>query len=307
MKKIMMTVVLVLCITMLFGCGKKQETEVGDAYQIYGLEQGNTRLESVEYRTETTNQDELVTELMEQFCRKQLKDKVSSALPVDVMLSHFRFENEILYLDFSPEYSSMSTVAEILCRGALVSTFTQIDGVNSVAITIGEQPLLDKDGNPVSAQKDTDFVDIVGRGLNSVSKVSLTLYFTNGEGNRLLRKKEEVVYDTSYVVAKAVLDHLIKGPKDEIGKYYPTLSPNLKVLSVTVKDNICYINFDQAFTVNALNVESYIPIYSIVNSLTELPGIQKVQILVNGVADTVFKDVIPLSNPLERNLDYVIE
>jgi germination protein M len=52
-------------------------------------------------------------------------------------------------------------------------------------------------------------------------------------------------------------------------------------------------------------MEAYIPIYSIVNSLAELPTVSRVQIRINGSQDDVFRDQIPLSTVFERNFDYI--
>ena len=46
-------------------------------------------------------------------------------------------------------------------------------------------------------------------------------------------------------------------------------------------------------------------IYSIVNSLTELPTISKVQISVNGDTGGVYRDSYSLGSMYERNLTYV--
>ena len=47
-------------------------------------------------------------------------------------------------------------------------------------------------------------------------------------------------------------------------------------------------------------------IYSIVNSLTELPTISKVQISVKGDTSGVYRDTFELSQMYDRNLDYVV-
>ena len=53
------------------------------------------------------------------------------------------------------------------------------------------------------------------------------------------------------------------------------------------------------------NVEEPVVIYSIVNSLSELPNISKVQISVKGDTSIVYRDEYPLDKLYERNLDYV--
>lgn len=54
---------------------------------------------------------------------------------------------------------------------------------------------------------------------------------------------------------------------------------------------------------DALSIDGNLIVYSIVNSLTELPDVQRVQIMVDGDSNIVFRD-ISLSSPLERNLNY---
>ena len=72
-------------------------------------------------------------------------------------------------------------------------------------------------------------------------------------------------------------------------------------------DNVCYINFDSAFANTTLAVNEYIPIYSIVDSLSEMTPVTKVQIMINGSQDVMFRDSISLNQLFERNLDYNAE
>ena len=97
------------------------------------------------------------------------------------------------------------------------------------------------------------------------------------------------------------MDGLIEGPKTA-GRY-PTLPPDVKLLNVSVNENVCYLNFDSGFLNNNLEVDENIIIYSIVNSLASLMTVNKVQITVNGSQDVMFRDKISLNTMFERNLD----
>jgi len=77
----------------------------------------------------------------------------------------------------------------------------------------------------------------------------------------------------------------------------------VKLLNVSVNENVCYINFDSAFLNSTLEVKEYIPIYSIVNSLCEISNVNKVQITVNGSSDVMFREVLSLNTQFERNLE----
>ena len=99
------------------------------------------------------------------------------------------------------------------------------------------------------------------------------------------------------------MEQLIEGPHTE--GLYATLPPETKILNISVNDSVCYINFDQAFLNNSLNVKEYIPIYSVVNSLAETGSVSRVQFAVNGSQDVMFKDIVSLKTLFEQNLEYV--
>ena len=81
------------------------------------------------------------------------------------------------------------------------------------------------------------------------------------------------------------------------------MSPETKIVSVTTRDNTCYVNLDEGFLNLPGNVTPEVAIYSIVNSLVELSSINKVQISINGSTDLIYMETIPLSQVFERNLE----
>ncbi len=295
-------VVLVLLICCLLSGCSKDDIQKENEYLIYGLENGKTKLKTVSYETDTTDTQELIQEIIDQFMNLKEK-KVVSALPNKELFYEYKLQDKILYLDFNQAYQTMGTIQETLCRGALVLTFMQIDGIDAVSVTVNNQPIIDKNGNPIQSQKESDFVDVIGKGSNSVTKVTMVLYFANQAGDSLVKTSVETSYDSLYTLERAVVNQLIEGPKGD--ECRPTLPSNLKILGISVKDGTCYVNLDQTFLTDKMNTEAYIPVYSIVNSLAELSGVQKVQILVDGKSDIMFQDVISLKEPLERKLEYI--
>ena len=96
------------------------------------------------------------------------------------------------------------------------------------------------------------------------------------------------------------MEELISGPSGQVPGIYPTVNNNTKILSVTTKDGICYVNMDSNFLMVVNNVSTELAIYSIVNSLAELTNVNKVQILINGEVPVSFSKAV-----YERNLDCV--
>ena len=162
---------------------------------------------------------------------------------------------------------------------------------------------MDGAGNPVGMLAASDFVDSI-RDVNSFEKTEMTLYFANETGDMLVAEKREVMRSTNTSVEKLIVEQLIEGPKG-IGRF-ATMPKDVKLLSVSVNETVCSINLDAAFLNNTLEVKEYIPIYSIVNSLSELSTVSRVQIRINGSEDAVFRDLIPLSTVFVRNYDYIV-
>ena len=90
-------------------------------------------------------------------------------------------------------------------------------------------------------------------------KVRLILYFTDESGTKLVEANRSVVYNTNISMEKLVVEQLIKGPNNE--EIYPTINPETKVNSVTVKDGICYVNLNESFLTQMTNVTSEVTIY----------------------------------------------
>ena len=76
-------------------------------------------------------------------------------------------------------------------------------------------------------------------------------------------------------------------------------------MSITTKDGVCYVNLDTGFTSQGYDVLGTVTIYSIVNSLTELPDISGVQILVNGETSITYKDNISLETTFQMNPEMI--
>ncbi len=286
------------------GCtGKEAPLAEGEtSYMIYYLNSAMTRMVPQEYRTKTKDTEQLIQELMDRFMNVPTDLDSQGALSEKVVYQGYKQEDMVLYLYFDNNYAAMEAYREILCRAALVRTLTQIPGIDYITIYSGEQPLLDANGNLVGMLSSSDFLDGIS-DINAYERTELILYFTDEAGEQLFAEKREVVHNINTSVEKVILEELISGPRQP--GYEPTLDAGTKLLNVSVNENVCYLNFDSSFMNNPLEVKDYIPIYSIVNSLSELSSVNRVQISVNGGQNVKFRDSIELNTMFERNLDYI--
>ncbi|MBQ5916479.1 MAG: GerMN domain-containing protein [Lachnospiraceae bacterium] len=294
---------MIMCLLCL-GCGRENGQNGADSgYTIYYLNASGNQLMGNPYEPQAVDQETLVQELMAALNTVPTDLECQSAIPSQVEKMSFRVEANVLHLYADANYALMDSVKEILCRAALTKTLTQIPGIDYLTIYCAEQPIMDGAGNPVGMLAASDFVDSI-RDVNSFEKTEMTLYFANETGDMLVAEKREVMRSTNTSVEKLIVEQLIEGPKGA-GRY-ATMPKDVKLLSVSVNETVCSINLDAAFLNNTLEVKEYIPIYSIVNSLSELSTVSRVQIRINGSEDAVFRDLIPLSTVFVRNYDYIV-
>ncbi len=297
---------LVILASLLLGGCRSQEVPVSkpeeNQYVIYYLNTGVTRLEPVTYTAENTDALDLIQELYQQLRTVPVDMDVASPLSSKVELQRLQWDQNVLYMYFDANYTLMGTSQEILCRAALTKTMTQIQGVDYVNIYSGEQPLMDSSGNPVGMLSASDFMDNIS-DVNAYEKSELTLYFADESGQYLQAETREVMHSINTSMERLVVEQLLEGPETEGLK--STIPPDARLLNISVTDNVCYLNFDSAFLNNTLDVADEIPIYSIVDSLTQLTAVNRVQFSVNGSPAVMFRDRISLDALFEQNMDYV--
>lgn len=302
--KYLLCAVAMFAVLQLSGCQQseaKEETLEKGEYWVYYLDSSMTRLAPRAYRPAATDTDGIIGELMEQFLKVPADVDSQPALSDKVVYQHFTRKDQVLYLYFDANYSSMKPEREILCRAALTRMLTQVDGVDYINIYSADQPLMDRSGNPVGMLSNSDFI-LNTSNVNAYEKTELALYFADEATGKLVKETREVVHNINTSLEQLVVEQLIAGPEEE--GHAATLPSELKILNLTLNDTVCYINFDSTFLDMKPELNEYVPIYSIVNSLCELTTVTKVRILVNGSQDAMFRDVISLNTAFERNEEY---
>ncbi len=305
--KYLLCAVAMFAVLQLSGCQQseaKEETLEKGEYWVYYLDSSMTRLAPRAYRPAATDTDGIIGELMEQFLKVPADVDSQPALSDKVVYQHFTRKDQVLYLYFDANYSSMKPEREILCRAALTRMLTQVDGVDYINIYSADQPLMDRSGNPVGMLSNSDFI-LNTSNVNAYEKTELALYFADEATGKLVKETREVVHNINTSLEQLVVEQLIAGPEEE--GHAATLPSELKILNLTVNDTVCYINFDSTFLDMKPELNEYVPIYSIVNSLCELTTVTKVRILVNGSQDAMFRDVVSLNTAFERNEEYIEE
>lgn len=272
-------------------------------YQMYYINEDGNQVLAKNYKPKASN----TIDIIEEFTGKQ-SEKINSKeyqriLPKGVTIESSVMNNGILSLNMSGSYGEMEPSREILSRVGLVRTFGQIPEVARVQILVEGQPLKDSKGKEVGPMTADSFVENSGKDINTYQNIGMTLYFTDETGKKLVPEERNVYYSSSVPLERVVVEQLIKGPKAD--GHYATLPSETRILSATISDEICYVNFDQSFKALTLDVSEEVPIYSIVNSLVSVCKVKEVQFSINGESKITFKENLRLDQLFQWNQDLI--
>lgn len=302
-KKLMCLLLSLTLLLSLSGCGQNKENK--GEYQIYYLNMDMSKVVSEEYDSSGAEGEELIQELLVKLQSAPDSSKLRQTIPANILVNSFKINGAYLYVDFSEEYKALTPTDEVLIRAAIVKTLLQSGACSLVAFTVNSEPLVLKDGTIVGSMSADSFVENPGKQINSSIEATVTLYFSNKDGTELIKETRNVHYSTNISLEKLVMEQLIEGPKKSGS--IATVPSGTKLIAVSVVDGVCYVNLGESFRAQNPEVNEEIVLYSIVNSLTELQGVNKVQISVNGSTSGKVRYTYDLSKMYDRDIQYIKE
>lgn len=296
-----------LVLVLLFGggCGRR-DAEIDEnmiVYGVYFLNSEETKVLAVETAVARGDIGAELSGLIAMMQKKPEDVSMHAVLDYDFGVNSVVLSGEQVIVNFDERYLDMKPTTAVLIRAAIVRTLTQVEGVACVSFQINGQPLTDSAGNPLGILTADMFVDNAGTEINAYETTTLTLYFANEAGDMLVSEKRAVEFNSNIALERIVVDQVLAGPQKR--DVSPTVNPETGIISVSIKDGICYVNLDQNFLTQVYNVTSEVTIYSIVNSLVEIGGINQVQFMVEGETDLMYREKISLNTLFERNLELI--
>ncbi len=300
--RIIYSLLLILIFTAMVSCNPKGNSAVS-SFKIYYLNKDGMGVSGTGYDLPDGDTMEMVREVLDELKKQPSDYDLRPVILGDVSVNTVTLNEGVLMIDFSTGYIKDQGREEILRRAAIVRTLDQIDGVDEISITVDGSPLNDINGLPVGMMTADMFIDNAGDEINSYERTKLVLYFANEEGTGLVQTTEAVAYNSNISMEKLVTEHIISGPLSN--GLYPVTDPGVGLLGVTTKDGICYVNLGKEFLVKQGKLSDEVVLYAFVNSLTELPNINKVQFMIDSETEISFGEHSYLNEPFERNLEIV--
>jgi len=268
---------------------------------LYYTNEGNSQVVT-ETRSVTIPRNEKLPQIaIEELLKGPETEGLKSTIPQGTKLLSLDVKDKIATVNLSEDFTGFpGTMAESLAIISIVNTLTDLDGIEQVKILVNGRELIAPSGNPYGLLKKYD-IEQINRDLN---KQVITLYFPDEQAMYVVPEQREIIKDKP--IAEIIVEELMKGPKSP-GLSPTTIPEEAKLISVEVKDNTAYVNFSKELVEKHIggSTGEMMTILPIVNSLTELPEIEKVQFLVEGQKVKTLAGHITFDEPFERNETYI--
>ncbi len=196
---------------------------------------------------------------------------------------------------------------ELLARYSIICTLCQFENIRKVKFYVNgeEMKTLSGKGDIVQPMGNDSIITDSPSGVGTQTEKFITLYFTDGDGRRLFSETRKATM-TDNSLEKTIVHELIKGPVSE--NLEPTLHDKTKLISIETAEEVCFVNLsgDSLSKFEPGSQRERLAVYSIVNSITRIAGIEKVQVLIDGKKPENDEGHL-FSAPLEHNESIIKE
>ena len=288
-----------------FEKGKADEVNKpsGVSVNYYYLEKTTSLLKSEIKNAPDGTTKEIVEYVISTIKDAPVSENYINAIPSGVEFKSNLLKDNNLVLNLTGTYNDLKAGEELLCRAALVWTFTGINGVDSVEIKVNGVPLTRTNGEEIGPMKREDVVIETTIETQPTNDVVLTLYFGDDNATKLEKELRTVTVNPNQPLERYVVEQLIAGPA--VKGHISTIPSDTKIRDIKTADGICYLDLSADF-VNKHSGGStgeLMTIFSIVNALCELEHIDTVQFLIEGEKQDEYKGHIEFSKPFAPNYE----
>ncbi len=237
---------------------------------------------------------------------QEMRYGICSPLPPTTEILGLAIREGQAKVDLSESFLSYDPGKEKSVLDSVVFTLLQFPTIKEVQLLVeGTVPGIFPGGTPGKGSFDRELrinSEIAEGAAPLIDSRTVTLYFCSvlGENNIFYVPVSRSAANNGDIV-QVTLKELLKGPRSD-SFLFSELPPGTELLGSTLKDNILTVNFSREILnyKGGLSGEKNI-CAQILLTLTELPGVEKVQLLVEGEKKTLSYGT-SFQNPLPRPL-----
>lgn len=226
-------------------------------------------------------------------------------IPLEIDLYYYTLHNESLTLYFNNGYEKLTNVEKLFFRTSIVRSYTSFDKVKRVEMYHAGIPITNTKGYSLSGQDQTDVL-IAEEQMQSKREVTFSFYYITENGKTLQNVQKSLFLEPAYRIERMVIEELL-GDNNEAKAIREMIKGKKLVNSIYTQNNICFLDLNKEILNLQLpsNVSAEAFIYSIVNTLTDLRNIDKVQILIDGQVVSHYKGAVLLHQPMKKKYSII--
>lgn len=270
--------ILLIMVCSLFGCTPREPMQ---KVTFYYLNDSRTILEAeVKEIPQTKYLNDTAGIVIAELLQGPDSEFLHSPFPEGTSLNSLSLDNRLVKIDLNNKFKFDKEINALFARTSIVRTLCDLNGIDRVQITVAGKPLTAVDGTKIGILQKSDFID--DSELVVADYKAVVLYFADEHEQYLTPEHRTVIVNAKESLENVLVNELIKGPEND--KLLKTVPESTKVLSIETKEGICFVNLSKEFKTEHPGGSSAetMTIYSIVNTLTELSHIEKVQFLIEG-------------------------
>ena len=215
-----------------------------------------------------------------------------------------------VHISFYPGFEHITLLERVTLIASMVHTLTELEFVEYVVFYDGDDELVSGDGQPFGARNRANTP--LGGEVPQAAPVEIVLFYPDQQAMGLFAELRSVPFDeTQTNIETLIINSLLQGPKT-----YGLVSPFGEDISlnnsVTTMGELAVVDFTLSFRdiLGRGSRGEELLVFSIVNTLTQLEGIERVQIFVDGqqiAYDQQEGFHFDFSSPFDRDISLIIQ
>ncbi len=292
-------IILMLCLVLTLGlcaCAQPQLRTPGTFY-YHRSETAYTGIDGVfaPERRELDGIREDLNAVLDLYCRGPVTAGLENPLPPEAVVLSHTLENGVLTLSFSPQLAELSGIELTIAAGCLARTFLELTGARTLVLTA--------DGALLNGQTAMELTigDLELRD-DSLDRLlqDFTVYYTNVDRRYLIGQEISVNPTAQETLPLQLLELLLTPPAGS--GLRSALPEGTRILAVSVEDDLCTVELSSEFENRRFYslTSQLLSLMSVVNTLTALPEIQRVEFVCDGSL-LIRYGALSIAEPLVRD------
>ncbi len=309
-------VCVIFAAAVIYAVAVHNEPETDDNYDVVNLYFVNAATNVLEVEKRNIPKTQKESEKVEAVFREYQNGPKSTNLAAvttkidirDIVNINYPYNNspETIAVNLTNQYNELTVGKQLLLISTLVYTFTDLDFISDVEFfTENGTPLTNSGGNTVGSLDTTDMLNNPTLVPEKVNRQNIVLYFS--DGTNLVEEERSIQVKQSQTLEYQIVEQLILGPYNS--ELQAVIPAETKIRDIKTEEDICYVNLSGEFISKTAgdNNNNLLSVYSIVNSLTSLDNVNKVQFLIDGEKIAEIPGQPDFSKTYEKNEEIIAD